>query len=44
MPPAATHPGQTIRQKAKAGKGQQGQQGSRDVVKPVLANPFTVAW
>lgn len=41
MPPAATHPGQTIRQKAKAGKGQQG---NREVVKPVLANTFTVAW
>jgi hypothetical protein len=39
MPAAATLAGPTIRQKAKAARG-----ASKDVVKPVLANPFTVPW
>lgn len=47
MAPAAKQQGQTLRQQAKAsGKLAGGDRASaqRDVVKPVLANPFTVPW
>lgn len=47
MPPVTTQPGQTLRQKAKAaGKvaSKETASAQRDVVKTVLANPFTVPW
>lgn len=45
MPPAATLPGQTIRQQAKAkGGGADRADLKKDVVKPLLMSPLTVGW
>ncbi|KAL1409639.1 hypothetical protein Q8F55_003635 [Vanrija albida] len=45
MPPAATLPGKTIRQQAKAkGSGADRADLKKDVVKPLLMNPLTVGW
>ncbi|WOO79659.1 uncharacterized protein LOC62_02G003182 [Vanrija pseudolonga] len=45
MPPAATLPGKTIRQQAKAkGSGADRADLKKDVVKPLLMSPLTVGW